>query len=495
MKYIIFIHLSLVITLLFLFQRISTSVIPECFFEGCKCVSIGSLFDVMCVSENRQAQFPRRSPSYSNITSININTFLIKKYDFRSIPADSFKNLRINNLIIGENNMRILTKHAFRGVKSILLLRIIESNLDSFEVNSLSWLNDTLNEVGLWQLNFKSDNIDSIFDELSSLSNLKTLKIMGYNMKKFKSPWLPLLKHIHSFSLASNNLNSIQSNLFTLSENLISLDLSNNILDDLGDTLAALKPLDSILKELKLNGNNIENMISFPQFEMLEILDLSNNRFKHIQSHSFVNLPSLSHLYLSDNRLEAIDEISFTNNTNLAVLLLSGNYLSDIPNIKTNLKLKIIDMSNQNQKLTEIKAYSFERISKPLHPMNINLGSNADLIKFDNRSFCTRTSNTTEILALDISFESMKSFNKCLLKQLSSIISPKIVLRIGLPLENVRNYSSVCTCNLKRYAAKINVEISGACDLKYRSDDCDISVKEMENQRYVECQSLEFACL
>ena len=494
MIYIIFIQRSLVFTLL-LFQCISSSVLPDCFFEGCKCVSIGASFDVMCVSENRQTKFPRRSSSYSNLTNININTFLIKKYDFRSIPDDSFNNLRINNLIIGENNMRILTKNVFRGVKSILLLRIIENNLDSFEVDSLSWLNETLNEVGLWQMNFKSDNIDSIFGELSSLSNLKTLKIMGYNMKKLRATWLPLLKHIHSFSLASNNLNSVQSNLFTLCENLISLDLSNNVLDDLGETLAALKPLESILKELKLNGNNIENMIKFPAFEMLEILDLSNNRFKHIHAHSFVNLPSLSHLYLSDNRLEAIDEISFTNNTNLAVLLLSGNYLSDVPNIKTNLKLKIIDMSNQNQKLTEIKSYSFERISKPLHPMNINLGSNANLVKFDNRSFCTRTSNTTEILALDISFESMKSFNKCLLKQLSSIISPKILLRIGLPLENVRNYSSVCTCELKSYATKINIDISGACDLKYRSEDCNISVKKFERQRFDECQSLEFACL
>jgi Leucine-rich repeat (LRR) protein len=491
MKYIIFPNYSLVVTLL-LFQGISSSVIPECFFEGCKCVSIGSLFDVMCVSESRQAKFPPRSTSYSNLTNININTFLIKKYDFRSIPDDSFKNLRINNLIIGENNMRIITKNTFRGVKSILLLRVIENNLDSFEKNSFSWLNDTLNEVGLWQLNFKSGNIDSIFDELSTLSNLKTLKIMGYNMKKFKASWLPLLKHIHSFSLASNNLNSIQSNLFTLSTNLISLDLSNNLLDDLSDTIAAVRPLESILKELKLNGNNIENLIDFPHFEMLEILDLSNNRFKHIRSHTFINLPSLSHLYLSDNRLEAIDETSFINNTNLAVLLLSGNYLSDIPNIKTNLRLKIVDMSNQNKMLTEIREYAFERISRPLHPMNINLGSNGDLIKFDSRSFCTRTSNTTEILALDVSFESMKSFNKCLLKQLSSIISPKIVLRIGLPLENVRNYSSVCTCEMKNYASSINVEISGTCDMKYRSNDCGKGVK---SQRFEECQSLEFACL
>ena len=259
-------------------------------------------------------------------------------------------------------------------------------------------------------------------------------------------------------------------------------------MDDLSDALVALEPLRNGLKELKLNGNNIENLVNFPEFTTLEIIDLSNNRLKTITDHSFAQLTSLSHLYLSDNRLDSVDETSFDNNTNLAVLLLGSNYLKTVPSIRNLLKLKIIDVSNQNNQLKNIHGYAFERNSRPINPMNVNLGSN-DIDTFDRRSFCSRNSNATEILALDVSFESMKNFNKCLLKQLTSHISPKIVLRIGLPIENVKNYTSVCTCPLRMYAAKLNVEVSGACDLSIQ-DKC-----ETKHAKFNECLHVDFACL
>lgn len=461
---------------------------------------MGSFFDVMCVNiDARIHEFPRRLNTTNLPTPINVNTLLIKKYNFTSIPDDAFAQLNINNLIIGENNMKVLTVNAFRHVLSIHILRIIENQLDTIEPEALTWVNSSLVEIGMWQLNFKSPKVNSIFEELVKFrgANLKTLKIMGYNMKKFKTAWLPLVKDISSFSLASNNLAQIQSNLFTLSTQLISLDLSQNILDDMGDTLISLEPLNTILKELKLNGNQIEHCVTLSQFTTLEILDLSNNRIKYLRAQIFAQLSQLSHLYLSDNKLISIDDATFSFNTNLAVLLLSSNYLNVIPNLKTNLKLKIVDMSNQNGKLTQIENYAFERESMPINPMNINLGSNAALVKFAARSFCSRNSNTTEILALDISFESMKSFSRCLLKQLNSRISPKIVLRIGLPVENVKNYAAVCTCDLKRYALYLNVETSGACDLTYSKNNCDVVLEGKERivESFKECQGSEFACL
>ena len=130
----------------------------ECLYEGCKCAKFGDAFDVLCVAENASTLelYPKRL-NFSSITKIN--TFLIKKYNFKSIPDDYFKGLSINNLIIGENNLEVITQNAFRGVKSILLMRIIEKDLDLFEKGSMSWLNDKLNEIGIWQLNFKSENI------------------------------------------------------------------------------------------------------------------------------------------------------------------------------------------------------------------------------------------------------------------------------------------------------------------------------------------------
>ena len=316
---------------------------------------------------------------------------------------------------------------------------------------------------------------------------------MGYGLKKLKPAWVPLLSRVYSLGLASNSLQNLQAHLFARSTNLISLDLGNNALDDLGDTLVALEPLRDTLKELKLNGNSIETLVDFPAFASLEILDLSNNRLASIGPKTFALLASLSHLYLSDNRLANVDPSSFEATTNLAVLLLGNNFLSSIPSIRTLLKLKIVDVSNQNRQLTRIRAYAFERESLPSHPMNVNLGSN-DIVDFASRSFCTRNANTSEILAIDVSFESMKRFDKCLLKQLSSRVSPRIVLRVGLPVENVHEFARVCTCDLRAYAAKLRVEMSGACDLLSAAAGAN-KCEDKDETSFAECLNLEYACL
>lgn len=457
---------------------------PECLYDGCKCVKFGDAYDILCVAENSSTleYYPKRL-NLSGITKIN--TLLIKKFNFRSIPDDYFKDLSINNLIIGENNLEVITKNAFRGVQSILLLRIIEKDLDLFEKSSMSWLNDKLSEIGIWQLNFKSENINSIFTELTNLKGLKTLKIMGYGLKKFRQSWIPLFKNIHSLGLSSNDLSSLQSDLFRSSTNLISLDLSNNYLDDLNDTLAALEPIKDILKELKLNGNTIEKLVDFPKFKNLEILDLSNNRIKSITSTTFLSLSALSHLYLSDNKLNSIDEHAFGKNKNLAVLLLSSNYLSRVPNLREQLRLQIVDLSNQNKQLTSLHDYAFERKLRPMNPISLNLDTN-EIVKFGNKTFCSRNSNVSEILGLDLAFGALKHFNKCLLKQVNSKISPKIVIRVGIVVDR-KNITDVCSCSLKLYAAKNKIDITGGCDIPNQI--CDSKM-----YKFNECSSSEFNC-
>ena len=160
---------------------------------------------------------------------ININTFLIKKYNVESIPSEAFRGLRINSLIMGENSLRRVKNDSFSGVESVRVLRLIEPRLAYMERDCLAPLNASLAELGLWQLDFAhEDLLDSVFGELSRLANVRTLKLMGYGVRRLRSHWLIALARLHSLSLASNALQSLQANMFLQSYNLtlISLDLS-----------------------------------------------------------------------------------------------------------------------------------------------------------------------------------------------------------------------------------------------------------------------------
>lgn len=261
----------------------STKKPDECVFEGCKCVkNSDNSVDILCISTDSETQFPRRAKlaKDTNTTTPVINTFLIKRYKFKQIPDDIFGELEVRNLIIGENQMERLTVNAFRSIKSLGLLRIIEKNFHSIEPGSLGWVKDTLIELGLWQLNFKASDVDLFFAQLATLDHLKTLNLMGYYLTEFKTEWTKVFVNLSSLSLASNDIKRLSPSIFENALQLQTIDLSNNFLVNLTNVFEALRPVQTVLRELKLYGNSIDQLLVFPEFPSLQILDLSNNKIK-----------------------------------------------------------------------------------------------------------------------------------------------------------------------------------------------------------------------
>jgi len=450
----------------------------ECLFEDCKCIkSFADYYDILCIADYTKINESILIPARSNTTNMtNINTFLIKQYRFKTIPDGYFDGLNIKSLIIGENQLENLTTNAFRGVYSLQLLRIIEKNFKHIENDSLTWLNDKLNELGLWQINYNMENIDEFFDEVKKVSSLKILKLMGYGLENFNVTWKSVFSNLTSLSLASNDLTSISPGVFDSATELVSLDLSNNLLSDLELTFEALLPLVYTLKELRLNGNSIEKLIDFPDFENLEILDLSNNKLAELNGTYFSKLTRLSHLYLSENKLQTIEESVFDEQRNLMVLLLNNNYLTHIPNIENLLRLQILDISNQNKQFKKITNYAFQRNEMPSNSLFINLVAN-EIKEFDDKAFCSSYSNVTEIGGMDISFESLENVSICILRQLRSAMTPKITLKIVEPIDKTAtNLTHVCNCQLKQLSSISKINLTGICG--YIGDECD---DEQEN--------------
>jgi Leucine-rich repeat (LRR) protein len=405
--------------------------------------------------------FPPRTDNFTDALPV-VNTFLIKKYKFTRIPEDAFTGFVIRNLIIGENQLTELGVNSFRGIKSLVLLRIIEKSFEKIEPHAFKWISSSLNELGLWQLNFKSERIDEFFAELANLRTLKVLNIMGYGLTEFKSEWTGLFQNVSSLNLGSNDLKTVTASLFKPCSNLIVLDLSNNFLDNMTVVYAALRPVQFSLRELKLTGNSIETLVDFPKFPSLEVLDLSYNKLKVIQANNFFSLPKLTHLYLTNNMIETIEDEAFKYARQLAIILINNNRLSRTPLIQNMPKLKIIDLVNQGGNLKTVGDYAFERFESPINSLSIHLDFN-EIRAFGNRTFCSRYYNVSEIFNLDLSMAALQSMNKCVLRQLKSRLSTRVYLNIALSQTPADKHTEVCNCNFRSFANRNKIDLVGAC--------------------------------
>jgi len=144
------------------------------------------------------------------------------------------------------------------------------------------------------------------------------------------------------------SLNSIPD---SLNKDINKLNISHNNVTILkNDDLRGLRKL----KFIYLNNNGIETVEPevFCLTEQLTYLDLRNNKLASIQNVTFRCLKVLEYLYLNNNTIEFLDLSLFENNTKLSVVDLSDNHITAIePNKFVNNKV-ISLLNTQNNPIT-----------------------------------------------------------------------------------------------------------------------------------------------
>jgi Leucine-rich repeat (LRR) protein len=95
--------------------------------------------------------------------------------------------------------------------------------------------------------------------------------------------------------------------------------------------LTGLVYLDLKSNKIEIICTNINSTLSvFSQNELLELIDLSNNRLKTIKTGIFDGILELKYLYLQNNLINRISENAFINLFKLEYLDLSNNFISSI---------------------------------------------------------------------------------------------------------------------------------------------------------------------
>lgn len=136
----------------------------------------------------------------------------------------------------------------------------------------------------------------------------------------------PQLRELY---LNHNKIRHVYSS-FTVYQELRHLDVSNNLITDIGRKSFIMQ---KSLKTLLLQGNNIGQLgnLSFYGLSSLSLLNVSRNRLAEIHARTFLGLDKLATLDLSHNLISFLARDAFHSLFNLRQLWLCSNRLKSIP--------------------------------------------------------------------------------------------------------------------------------------------------------------------
>ena len=166
-----------------------------------------------------------------------------------------------------------------------------------------------------------SQSVSIDLDQLP-VNSLRKLELTNLQLKQ--SGRLIKFRNLIEMRLRNVSLNELPRNW--LQSQLVTLDLSNNNLKKLTNTMLQMPALE----QLDLSKNQLTSIDTlFDHLSSLKQLNLSFNLISRLSEHSFRNLTQLQYLNLKSNRLHVVELGSFYHLTNLVKLVLDDNMRLD----------------------------------------------------------------------------------------------------------------------------------------------------------------------
>ncbi|KAF4528791.1 hypothetical protein B566_EDAN017316 [Ephemera danica] len=277
-----------------------------------------------------------------------------------ALPGSAFHELRVVRLMLRENELQRLSATALSGQEDTLTeLFVVEPELTHFApellrpfrklqaitlqapnlrrlprvegLSALRYLRMEATERAAWR--------GVMLQGLPSLEQLHLSCIeRGSGLDKLDAGMLQDTPRLDTFSLTECSISWIHPHaLASAARSLVSLDLSNNLLDDVGQTMLSFRDL-AILSELRLENNEFRSLPegSLVSLPALRSLSLAGNHITEVARNAFHMLPSLEQLDLSKNAIKRLHPQAFTPRAvpRLQELNLAHNYLGHVAEIR-----------------------------------------------------------------------------------------------------------------------------------------------------------------
>lgn len=278
-----------------------------------------------------------------NLGLETINTLLIENAVIEEIDKNAFRGLRdLTHIAIVESNIPDIHPDTFVDCVNLKTLKLTGSRLHKFD----SIKSESLEELDLSNCSIK-EITNANFDNLSELTylNLAHNFIAQINLNTFSNVF-----NLEELYLSHNNITDIPANVFENNTELDTLDLSHNPLRAFR-TGKALNIEKLVLKSCRLTEFDAKTA---KNLDLLDTLDLSGNNFSYLAPESLSPLTDLQYLDLSNNNIVLLHPDTFKNNTNVQKLILDGNPLKSLVAFNTDVFFKTHHFSCDHCRLTHI---------------------------------------------------------------------------------------------------------------------------------------------
>ena len=239
-----------------------------------------------------------------------------------------------------------------------------------------------------------------------SFPNLKYLNLERNRLSDIDGAF-NLLSSLQVLILRDNGIDRVADATFMGMDNLISIDLSKNVI--MGVESGVFK--NEYLNEINMSGNLLKELAegTFADLSILEVLDLSHNEVASISNGAFDNIPRLKALHLGHNRLSSYKSDYFANmgdgeDADLHTLDMSHNELTYLypKSFVYHAALRRVDFSHN-----KFSFFPTQFIKGLAHLEELKLGHN--LIKtLDDNDFA----NMQDLKKLDLTHNEIESVSE-----------------------------------------------------------------------------------
>lgn len=180
---------------------------------------------------------------------------------------------------------------------------------------------------------------------------------------------------IERLVLSNNRLSTLPVNLFRnspLSSSLKILDLSNNQIEHLNDSLAGLRKLQSLFARNNQLAKLDESAFK-SSAESLQILDLSGNQFGQVPYQSLESIKRLFKLNLQSNKLKSLTKADFQQwSKSLLSILLNKNQIEQIERDTFRFAQNLRELRLATNRLHSVNAELFVPLARKLSILELS---------------------------------------------------------------------------------------------------------------------------
>lgn len=303
-----------------------------------------------------------RTDGRLNIAAMGLSDIpqeVLNMYDAPALESDDgawYESVDLVRLVAADNQIQTIGENVFPDIDASSL----ETSDEEFKGNMFGGL-ETLDLHGnclltmpqgirrlanLTVMNLSKNRLDNkSLAVVAQVQSLRELRMTENALEGLLNPSISGLQRLEVLDLSNNGISALPDSLGDLS-NLQTLLLHSNRITSLPSTLfssAALAVID--VSKNRLTGTLASNGISLP---LLKSLDVSHNALMSVLD-GIASMTSLESLNVAENRLESLPDLSAS--ANLITLTVTGNRVAAIHESLVALQqLKNVDLSRNDLK-------------------------------------------------------------------------------------------------------------------------------------------------